>query len=255
VALSDFTPPPAPRPVSSELAKALIVNTTTGDSFPVMYNPEELKLEQGNTFAEIGIPGLNTPPLQYVRGKARALTMELFFDTYETEPPQDVRVHTARIVRLLDKSPQTKAPPVLLFSMGRFQFQCVLVDAGQRFTMFLRDGTPVRSTLSVRFQEYVRVELRVERGIFFGSPTVSAAANAGIELGRSLLSGSPSVHVTVQGETLSGLAAAYLGDASRWREIARANDLDDPFDLPPGQPLVIPAPGPGQPSGPGGRLP
>src|SRR5262245_21956765 len=102
---------PTSAPVSNELAKALIVNTTTGTSFPVMYNPEQLKLEQGNSFAEIGIPGLNVPPAQYVRGKARAVTMDLFFDTYETG--EDVRAHTAPIVALLDKSPQTQAPPVL----------------------------------------------------------------------------------------------------------------------------------------------
>ena len=35
------------------------------------------------------VPGLNAPPLQYVRGKSRALTMELFFDTYEAH--EDVR--------------------------------------------------------------------------------------------------------------------------------------------------------------------
>ena len=80
------------RLVSSELAKAVIINTVTGASFPVMYNPEELQVEQGNNFAEVGIPGLNAPPLQYVRGKARVLTMELFFDTYETG--QDVRDFT-----------------------------------------------------------------------------------------------------------------------------------------------------------------
>ena len=81
--------------------------------------------------------------------------MELFFDTYEAGV--DVRAATPRrSSRLLDKEPQTKAPPVLLFSMGRLQFRCVLVDAEQRFTMFLRDGTPVRSTLSVRLQEFVR---------------------------------------------------------------------------------------------------
>jgi LysM repeat protein len=225
--------------VSNELAKALIVNTTTGARFPVMYNPEEFKLEQGNTFAEVGIPGLNAPPLQYLRGKARAVTMDLFFDTYETGA--DVRTHTAPIVGLLDKSPQTQAPPVLLFSMGRFQFQCVLVDAGQSFTMFLRDGTPVRSTVSVRLQEYVRVEMRTERGVFFGSPTVSSAVNAAVDAAGSLLSGTPSIHVTLRGETLSGLAARYLGAAGRWRDIARANNMDDPFDLPPGTPVVIPS--------------
>src|SRR6266511_3547807 len=217
------------RPVSHQLAKALIVNTTTGDAFSVMYNPAELTLEQGNTFAEVGIPGLDAPPTQYVRGKARALTMELFFDTYEAGV--DVRSRTAPIVRLLDKQPQTKAPPVLLFSMGRLQFRCVLVDAGQRFTMFLRDGTPVRSTLSVRLQEYIKNDLEVRPG----------------------LSGAETVHVTSQGDTLSGLAAANLGDAARWREIADANTVEDPFDLLPGRALVIPAPGSRRAAGQGGR--
>lgn len=226
-------------PVSNELAKALLVNTETGARFPVMYNPEQFKLEQGNTFAEIGIPGLNASPVQYVRGKARAVTMELFFDTYETGA--DVRTHTAPIVGLLDTSPQTQAPPVLLFSMGRFQFQCVLTEAGQTFTMFLRDGTPVRSTVSIRLQEFVRVDMRIERGLFFASPTVSRAVNTAVDVAGALLSGTPSIHVTLRGETLSGLAALYLGDAGRWRDIARANDMDDPFDLPPGTSLVIPS--------------
>jgi hypothetical protein len=249
MSLRGFVPGMMAQPVSNELAKALIIDTTTGASFPVMYNPEELRLEQGNTFAEIGIPGLEVSPVQYVRGKARSLTMDLFFDTYRTG--EDVRAYTAQVVGLLDKTPQTQAPPVLLFSMGRFQFRCVLVDAGQRFTMFLRDGTPVRSTLSVRFQEHVRVDMRVQRGLFLGSPTASAALRTGIQIGRSVLSGSPSVHVTLRGETLSGLATAYLGDAARWREIARANDMDDPFDLPPGRRLVIPSAGPDRPAGPG----
>lgn len=237
----NLRPVAAPRPVSSELAKALIINTATGTSLSVMYNPEELKLDQGNTFAEVGIPGLDAPPLQYVRGKGRVLTMELFFDTYETR--EDVRAHTAPLVALLDKEPGTMAPPVLLFSMGRFQLQCVLAEAGQRYTMFVRDGTPVRATLSVRFQEYVRVDVEVRRGVFFGSPTASAIANAAVRTARDVLSGASTVHITVAGETLSGLAAAYLGDPALWRDIARANDLDDPFDLQAGLPLVVPVPG------------
>jgi nucleoid-associated protein YgaU len=103
--------------------------------------------------------------------------------------------------------------------MGQFNFQCVLVDAGQRFTMFLGDGTPVRSTLSARFQEYVRIDLQVEQGFFLGPPTL---------------------YRLVHGQTLSQLAANYLGDPARWREIAEANKIDDPFHIPPGLTLVIP---------------
>lgn len=228
-------------PVGGELAKALIINTTTGESHEVMYNPEELKLEQGNNFAEVGIPGLDTPPVQYVRGKARTLSMELFFDTYVGGA--DVRDFTAPVVQLLDKDPQTLAPPILLFSLGRFQFQCVLVDAAQRYTMFLRDGTPVRSTVSVRLQEYVRVDVQISQGLFFGSPTVSAAVNAAV--------GSTTTHTVGAEDTLSGLAGAYLGDPSLWRQIAQANQIVDPLTLQVGQVLRIPSTGGGQPAVPG----
>ena len=233
-------------PPSGGLAKALLIDTSAGAVHQVMYNPQELRIEQENNFAEVGIPGLNAPPLQYVRGKSRVLTMELFFDTYETH--EDVRQYTTPIVRLLDRQPQTQAPPVLLFSFGRMQFRCVLVDAAQRYTMFARDGTPVRSTMSVRLQEYVDIQVQVRQGIFFGSPTVSAAANAALAGAQRavnpVLAGSATVHVTVRGDTLSGIAAAYLGDPSLWRRIAEANEIDDPLAILPGVSLVIPSAGP-----------
>jgi nucleoid-associated protein YgaU len=200
-----------------QLAKASIVDLQSGDRIPVMYNPEEYRLEQGNSFAEVGVPGLPAPPLQYVRGKMRSLSMDLFFDSYERG--SDVRVESGKVVRLLDKTPETHAPPVLLFAMGRFTFRCVLVDANQRYTMFLQDGTPVRVIVSVRFQEYMRPELDVERGLFIGPPTL---------------------HNIAAGEKLVDLAARYLGDAGRWREIATANNIDDPFALQPGSRVVIP---------------
>jgi len=53
--------------------KATITNTQTGERIPVMFNPEEYSLDLANTFAEIGIPGLSAPPIQYVRGNLRHL--------------------------------------------------------------------------------------------------------------------------------------------------------------------------------------
>jgi nucleoid-associated protein YgaU len=200
-----------------QLAKAFIVNTTTGQRIPVMYNPEQFSLDQGNTFAEIGIPGLNASPVQYLRGKGRTLSMELFFDSYELKG--DVRQFTDGITGLLATLPATFAPPILLFVMGSFSFRCVLVDAAQRFTMFAIDGTPVRSTLSVRFHEYVDVSVTVETGVFIGPPTL--------------------INIT-QGATVTGIAATVYGDPSRWRDIANANKIEDPFSLPTGHSLVIP---------------
>jgi len=200
-----------------QLAKAFIVNTATGERIPVMYNPEQFSLDQGNDFSEVGIPGLNAPPIQYVRGKGRTLSMELFFDSYELD--SDVRQFTDGITALLTTLPATFAPPILLFVMGSFSFRCVLMEAAQRFTMFAVDGTPVRSMLTVRFHEYVDITISVKSGVFIGPPTL---------------------YNVVQGQTISAIAAAVYGDASRWRDIADANNIEDPFNVPPGTSLVVP---------------
>lgn len=199
------------------LEKATIQNTQTGEQIPVMFNPGEYSLETGNTFAEIGIPGLESPPIQFVRGNLKTLKMELFFDTYEHQ--LDVRTFTSKITNLLEKDPDLQAPPILIFFWGQLNFQCVLDSASQRFTMFLSDGTPVRATLNVTFKEYQPVEIEIRRGLFIGPPTV-----------RNVLSG----------ETLSSIAGTAFGDPGAWREIAELNGIDDPRRLPPDVSLIIP---------------
>ena len=206
-----------PQRARAQVTSALIIDIRTGDRVPVMFNPEEYTLEQGNEIAEIGVPGLATSPVQYVRGRARSLRMELFYDTYEVG--SDVRRHTQRITGLLEPDPRTHAPPVLLFLMGTFSFECILAEANQQVTMVLPDGTPVRARLSVRFQEYVRLEVETRQGFFVGPPTL---------------------HQITQRDTLADLAATYLGDPRRWREIAEANGIDDPLRLVPGAALVMP---------------
>ncbi|GAB61452.1 MAG: LysM peptidoglycan-binding domain-containing protein [Candidatus Jettenia sp.] len=199
------------------LEKATITNLQTKERIPVMFNPEEYSLDIGNTFAEIGIPGLKTPPIQYIRGNVRNLKMELFLDTYEKK--SDVRNETRKITSLFDKDVRTQAPPILLFSWGGLNFQCVLESVGQRFILFLENGTPVRAKLSVTLKEYEPVEIEIQRGLFIGPPTV-----------RNIM----------EGETLSKIAGEVLGDPGAWREIADLNNIDNPRKPVAGTPLIIP---------------
>ena len=98
--------------------------------------------------------------------------------------------------------------------------------------------------MSVRLQEYVEVGNTIQQGVFLGSPTaaglVSTIARAVTDPGRT-------IHVVLEGDTLSAIAGLYLGDPGRWREIAQANAITDPFSLVEGIALVIsttaPAPG------------
>jgi nucleoid-associated protein YgaU len=201
------------------LEKATIINLDTNEQIPVMFNPEEYSLDMGNTIAEIGIPGLEKSPIQYVRGNIRTLQMELFFDTYEKRPVEDVRLSTQRITSLLAKTPATQAPPVLLVTWGSLQFKCVLEKVGQKFIMFLENGMPVRARLTVGFKEYEQLGVEIKQGFFVFPPTV---------------------HNLLEGETLSKLADEFLGDSGAWREIAELNNIEDPRRVLPGLALLIP---------------
>ena len=69
------------------LAKAtLTAEYSTGaiEIFEVQYNPTEFSLDKGIQLAEIAIPGLDSPLLQFVRGQAEKLSVDLFFDTTDS---------------------------------------------------------------------------------------------------------------------------------------------------------------------------
>jgi LysM repeat protein len=186
---------------------------------PVLFNPTQYGLDSGNQYAEIGIPGLGAPLLQYVRGNSRTMSIELFCDTYEAG--SDVRKFTNAIYDLLSIRSETHVPPICTFRWGSFQFRGIVERVSGRFTLFLADGTPVRATLTLGMKEFVDVSVEVRR-----TPTNSPDRTKAYTVQR--------------GDTLYGIAAANYGDPAQWRPIANANAIDDPLALAPGSVLTIP---------------
>jgi hypothetical protein len=212
------------------LEKAVITNTTTGERIAVMFNPEEYTQSRENLFAQIGVPGLSAPIIQFVHGNQQTLEMELFLDTYEAHREgsrplnsagDDVRKLASQVTGLMNIERSTHAPPVLLFTWSSLSFTCVLSRATQRFVMFKPDGTPVRARLTVTFSQYSNAELEAK------------------EVKRETADYSK-VHVVRQGETLATIAAAAYGDPRIWRPIALRNRIDDPRRLRVGTELLLP---------------
>lgn len=125
-----------------------------GEEIKVLFNPTQYRLSKSNQFAEVAIPGLAAPLLQFGRGNAHTLSMQLFFDTYTYDAGKDVRQYTKKVTDLLNIDEELHAPPVCLFSWGNLQFIGVLERAEQNFTLFDSDGIPVRATVDVTFKEY-----------------------------------------------------------------------------------------------------
>ena len=221
------------------LEKAIIANTVTGERIPVMFNPEEYTLTKENTYAQVAVPGLSGPLLQFIHGNLSTLEMELLVDTYEqhseggriiNQAGEDVRVFTRKVTDLMVINPATHAPPVLIFSpvvslsfagIKMHSFTCVLARVTQRMIMFLPSGIPVRARLNVTFNEFINAELEAK------------------EVKRETVDYSKIYTVSV-GDTLSAIAARSYGNPRLWRVIALRNGIDDPRVLPVGGQLIVP---------------
>jgi nucleoid-associated protein YgaU len=206
------------------LTKALIINTdaVVPLPIPVMFNPPEYRIQRTNQFAEIGIPGLGSSLLQFVRGSAETLTMDLFFDT--TDLGVDVRAITEVVVGLTSLNAQTHAPPHLMFVWGTLIFPCVLESVTQHFDYFNPLGMPLRATLTVTLKGSDALE-----DLISSIPLESADRTKG--------------YVVTAGDTLQSIAAREYDDPRPWRLIARASNIDNPLTIQPGLALSIPPSG------------
>lgn len=208
----------------TKLEKALIEPLHGADKTPieVLFNPTEYSIERSNVYQAAAAPGMPSPLLQFVNGNADTLTMELFFDTYTDGARRDVREYTRRVVDLTGMERTLHAPSPVKFTWGRaLTFQAVVERVGQKYTMFLADGTPVRATLSVVFKEYKTIAEQLLHPHLESSDLTKR-------------------HLTVEGDQLWRIAASEYGSAADWRLIADANDVDNPRWLAPDTELVLP---------------
>lgn len=206
------------------LEKALIIplNETgeiIGLPVKVLFNPSEYSIEKSNQFQSTVITGISTPIQHFISGNARTLTMDLFFDTYESG--EDVRIYTGQLTSLLDINSELHAPPICLFTWGGLEFKALLERASQKFTMFLDTGIPVRAVMNVTFREYKSITEQFQ------------------EIPRHS-SDRTKYRVVKQGDSLFLIAHREYGDPGLWRSIAIANGIHNPRILEEGMEIVVP---------------
>lgn len=213
-------------PVSSaaqnlERAKLIIESPkVTPNVIDFRFNPTEYQLQKSNNFSEIAIPGLESPPIQFVRGSSEKLTVELLADTSDTL--KDVRLEYVNKVRdLMRINKESHAPPVVKFVWGKNEFKGVIDSLNVTYTLFSPEGTPLRAKLSLTLKEYRPVEIQLK-----DAPKTSPDVEK--------------TWVARRGDKYSSIAAAVYRDPAVWRAIAEANGVKDPRVLRPGTVLRLP---------------
>jgi nucleoid-associated protein YgaU len=224
----------------------LTIQREGGDPVEALFNPNEISVSASASWdqeqpATYSGPNAATVELEFRSVEAETLSIELFFDTYESRAAMtfkdavvsllptmvserqatDVRRYTQQVAQLAEVDGDLHRPPLCNLSWGAFDiFTGVLTSLNQRFTLFLEDGTPVRATLSCSFLG-VSLEWQRRRGELHSSDVAKTR-----QVRRN--------------DTLHSIAAEEYRDPALWRHIARANGIINPRHLEPGVVLTIP---------------
>jgi hypothetical protein len=221
---------------TAQLARAKI-HTLDGEKLSVecLFNPKEYTFAKSNSWPKDAKAAADAPVLNFGGGNPATLSMDLMFDTYQSArtggQSKDVRsAYINDLWKMMSVDPKMKEkkknkqgrPPKVQFSWGKaWSFEAVITSLSVTFVLFLPDGTPVRATAKVAFQQ---VE---DKKQLSQNPTSGGT-------------GGERVRTVEEGDRLDLIAHEEYGDTSQWRRIAAANGISNPRDLRPGSTLVIP---------------
>ncbi len=134
------------------LPAKLTLTTEDNQLITALYNPEKYSVSKSVHYAEVSIPGLDEPVLQFVQGQNEKITLDLFFDTTDygmVDNVVDVRTLTVDVYNLLKVDTSTHAPPRFtvtwgnagpLFGQGNTSSLCVMESMNEEFTLFAPTG-------------------------------------------------------------------------------------------------------------------
>jgi len=206
-------------------AKLMALDPPKGE-VTFQYNPTKYSVSKSVEWTFQARKGGDVPPVEFVQGQGRTVSLELFLDGLEDNKDVSESVKQLQNFMLVDEKNKKDAgkprpPRVMLFWAKSTDFPAVIKTLNVTYNMFHPDGRPARATVSMTLQEVHDIAKS-------GKQNPSSFGSEGI---RS--------HRVVAGETLDIIAYNELGSASHWRYIAELNNLDNPFDLRPGQQLAI----------------
>lgn len=143
-------------------ARVTIGNLATGLSLEPQYNPVTLKETIEANFAEVVVPGLSHPVLQYVATGAHQLALELGFDALAgASIPGGVDVDAQRrfllsfmVSRRGARTVTSGAPPEMLFIWpGWMALRCKVAKLDIEHRLFSPEGPPTWFVASISLKE------------------------------------------------------------------------------------------------------
>jgi len=221
----------------SESVEKAEFKSEIGNVFKVQFNPTDIQLTAKATWQQQELQA-DKALLEFKKVDPRQLTMTLIFDT--TSNNSDVRkayvnhlMSTFVLQELPDQNPNhdqngqgtigqknKKRNALQTFTWGEFSFFGALTALDTKYTMFAKDGTPIRAEVKVTLLEYQH-QSAFDVGAATSNITIPQVKLVQLQSGQSLSS-------------LASMAGMAVG------ALAAMNGISDPMNVPPGQVVMLP---------------
>jgi nucleoid-associated protein YgaU len=193
-----------------------------GPPWQALFNPTSLAYGRKLEFAKIKEAGSSAPQTQFTGGDADNVTLDLFFDgTGVVADGEEMRERIADLLALTGFQSESHQPCFLHAYWGPFQIKGVATQIDLSYTLFDRDGNPLRATAKMALQG-----------------TISTKEKIALERRAS-----PDLYqtwVVREGESLDAIAYRVYGSPAYWRPLAAANSLRSAGAIAAGMLLVLP---------------
>jgi nucleoid-associated protein YgaU len=207
-----------------------------GPTIECYFNPTEYSISKSNEWTYEKVTGTSLPPATFSGGAPRQMELSLLLDQTLGVGKMTVQAATDALFKMMEVpggssgGGTTAVPPFVTFQWGKIviPFKAVCTSLTVAYKLFKPTGEPIRAEVKMTLKQADKASTKSGNGANKGqNPTTRANAGFG-------------VHTVRDGDTLPSIAYQTYGDATRWRLIAEANDVDNPLHLRRGTPLSLP---------------
>lgn len=199
-----------------------------GETIHVQFNPENFKISQTASYNYTTQRENESSYVEFSGTVVPQLEISFFFDTsgikeasgVGSKIESDVTVFTDSFANLIQLKPGLHRPPIVKFIWGSTCFAGFVRQVSTTYTMFNKDGMPIRAKVDAVM---IGVPEETKSRVPLESPDRTKS------------------RVVSDQTSIWGIADKEYDDISKWRIIAKANGIMDPFDIPNGTTLKVPA--------------
>lgn len=207
--------------------KAYFMIEGESQKLSVQFNPEEYRIEQGADYSQTSRKENESSYVEFSGTVVPVLDIGFFFDTAGIEAAKGSGRKESDVSKLVEKfsnlvkiKAELHRPPIVKFIWGSTVFAGFVKSVSTTYTMFAKNGMPVRAKIETSLMgvsENDAGKIPLESPDRTKSRVISEKSN------------------------IWEVAAKEYDDISKWRVIARENMIMDPFDIPFGTIIKVPA--------------